>query len=94
MGPPAAQFSELEPMVGRIINLVIGGAGIVLFFLLVSGGFALITSGGDPQKVAGAWKTITYAVAGLVVILLSILILRLIKELTGVDVTQFKILVQ
>jgi hypothetical protein len=90
-GPDPSKFSELEPMVQKIISLVIGGAGVVLFFLLISGGFQLITSGGDPGKVAGAWKTITYAIGGLVVILLSILILRLIHTVTGVDVTQFKI---
>lgn len=84
-------FSDLEPMVENVVRAVLGLAGITLFILIVLGGFQLITSGGDPGKVQAAWKTITFAIGGLVVILLSILILRFIYVFTGVNVLEFKI---
>jgi len=87
-------LSDLEPIIANVIKAVLGFAGITLFVLLCVGGFKLITSSGDPNKAAGAWKTITFAIAGLVVILLSILILRFIYVFTGVDVLQFNIVVQ
>ena len=43
------------------------------------------------KAVEGAKKTLTYAIAGLIIILLSYLILVLIKTITGVDVTTFSI---
>jgi hypothetical protein len=86
-----ATIKDLELVFGNVIKAALGFAGIVLFILLLSGGFKYITSGGDPKATEGAQKTITYAIIGLVLILLSYLILVLIKTITGVDVTQFKI---
>lgn len=89
MEPP--QLSELEGLFKNAVGALIALAGIVLFVLLVSGGIKFITSGGDPKAVDGAKKTITYAIGGLLVILLSYLILVLIENITGAKVTQFKV---
>ncbi|KKR86283.1 MAG: hypothetical protein UU32_C0018G0007 [Candidatus Woesebacteria bacterium GW2011_GWB1_41_10] len=86
-----AKISDLGEIFGNLVSAILGFAGIVLFILLISGGFKFITSGGDPKAVEGAKKTLTYAIGGLIVLLLSYLFLVLIKEITGVDVTEFKI---
>jgi len=86
-----AKISDLGGLFERIVSFALGFAGIVLFLLLIVGGFKYITSGGDPKAVEGAKKTLTYAIGGLVVILLSYLILVLITNITGVDVTKFNI---
>lgn len=86
-----AKISDLGEVYGNLVSAILGFAGITLFILLLIGGFKFITSGGDPKAVEGARKTISYAIMGLVVLLLSFLILVLIKAITGVDVTQFKI---
>jgi len=86
-----AAISDLGVLLERVIAYALGFAGIVLFVLLVVGGFKFITSGGDPKAVEGARKTLTSAIAGLIIILLSYLILLLITNITGVDVTNFNI---
>src|SRR3990167_6674893 len=86
-----ATIADLGCIFQNVVGAAIAFAGIVLFILLLSGGFKYITSGGDPKATEGAQKTITYAVLGLILILVSYLILVLIKTITGVDVTQFKI---
>ncbi len=86
-----ATIANLQCVFQNVVAALLGLAGIVLFVLLLTGGFKYITSGGDPKAVEGAQKTITYAIGGLILILLSYLILVLIKTITGVDVTQFKI---
>ena len=86
-----AKISDLETVIGNVISYALGFAGIVLFILLLIGGFRFITSGGDPKAVEGARKTLTSAIAGLIIILLAYVILVLITNLTGVDVTNFKI---
>lgn len=91
---PPATISGLEIVFGNVVKAALGFAGIVLFVLLLVGGIKYITSGGDPKATEGAQKTITYAIGGLILILLSYLILVLIKTITGVDVTQFKIISQ
>ncbi|MGA2910466.1 MAG: hypothetical protein ABSE04_01515 [Candidatus Microgenomates bacterium] len=86
-------IGNLGCLVQRTISLVLGLAGIVLFVILIVGGFKYITSGGDPKAVETAKKTLTYAVAGLIIILVSYLILVLISNITGVNVTQFNVVV-
>ncbi len=66
-------------------NAVNGGllfAGAVALFLIIWGGIRFITSGGDPKQVAGAQKIITYALIGLIVVLLSFAIVLFISYLT------------
>lgn len=86
-----ATIADFGCLFQRVISYALGFAGIVLFILLLVAGFKYITSGGDPKAVEGARKTLTYAIAGLLVILLSYLVLVLIKEITGVDVTNFNV---
>ena len=88
------QLRYLECVFGRVIGAILGLAGIVLFIMLVVGGFQYMTAGGDPKAVEQAKNTLTYAIGGIILMALSFLILVLIKTFTGVDVTQFKIFQQ
>jgi hypothetical protein len=87
-----ATIADLGGLFDRVVSYALGFAGIVLFILLIVGGFKYITSGGDPKAVEGAKKTLTSAIIGLVLILVSYLILVLISNITGVDITKFNIL--
>lgn len=89
-----ATIADLGTVFGNVVKSILGFAGIALFILLLVGGFKYITSGGDPKALEGAQKTITYAIAGLIVIILSFLILVLISTITGVDVTKFNVVLQ
>ncbi len=86
-----ATIEDLGTVFQSLVGAFLGFAGIALFALLLMGGFKYITSGGDPKAVEGAQKTLTYAIGGLIIILISYLILVLIKTITGVDITGFKV---
>lgn len=86
-----ATLKFLEIIFSNVVSAAIALAGIVLFVMFLIGGFRFITSGGDPKATEAARGTLTHAVLGLVVILLAFLILQLIKTITGVDVTTFKV---
>ena len=60
--------------------------------MLLLGGFQHLTAGGNPEKTQKAWATITYAVVGLVLLVGIWFILRFIRQFTGVDVTEFRII--
>lgn len=55
--------------------------GIAVIFILYSA-FILITSGGDPKKVQAGRELLTAAIAGLVFLIMSIFVLRVI----GIDI--------
>ena len=71
-------------IVGNIIFWLLVFAGIVALILIIISGFKFVTSGGEPKKAEGARKTLTYAVIGLFVILISFGIVAFIAQQTGV----------
>lgn len=86
----AAQLSDLSTYFGNILEAIIPLIGVVSFIMILAGGFKVLTSAGDPKGMAGGKQTITLAVAGIALAIISWLILVIIKNLTGVNVTQFK----
>jgi len=86
-----AILKGFEGIFDNVIGVILSFGGVVLFLMLIAGGFQFITAGGDPAKVEQAKKTLTYAIMGVALLALAFLILKFISTFTGVDVTQFKI---
>lgn len=89
MGPGPAGIDQLQQLILRIINLSVGLAFVALLIMLIYGGIKYLISGGDPKVLPAASHTITWAILGIVFLILAWLILKLIHAFTGVDVTQF-----
>ena len=53
VSPPPAQLVEFEGMFGNIVSTLIGFGGILLFLMLVWGGFKYTMASGDPNAVLG-----------------------------------------
>jgi hypothetical protein len=83
------KIQALECIILQVLHIAVRLAGIAVFVMLIIGGFRYLTSGGDPKAAESARKTITYAIFGLALILVSWFILRFIEEFTGVKVTEF-----
>lgn len=90
IGDPA-KLQDLECIFANVIAAVLFLAGIVLFIMLIIGGFKWLTSGGDPKAVDGARGTITSATLGLVVLILAYIVLLIIGQVVGVDLRKFRI---
>jgi len=87
----AASLRDFEAVFARVVSAILGLAAIVLFIMLLAGGFKFISAGGDPKAVESAKKTLTYAIAGMVLVASAYLILRFINVFTGVDVVNFRV---
>lgn len=68
-----------------IPNVYIAG-GIIILFMILFGGFSLITAGSDSHKVQEGGKIITSAIIGLLVLFGSYWIIQIIQVLTGVPI--------
>lgn len=89
MNETAAELSSLPTFFGNILEAIIPLIGLVAFIMILAGGFKILTSGGDPKGIAGGKQTITLAVAGIALAIISWLVLVVIKNITGVNVTGF-----
>lgn len=86
-----AKLIDLESYFARIVGILLELGGIALLITIIIGGLQYITAGGNPQQAESAKKTLTYAIGGFVVLALSFLILKLIEQFTGVNVTEFRV---
>lgn len=64
--------------VGKVLSIAVGLAGGIAFILMVIGAIRVLTSAGNPQSVNAGRDMIVAALAGLIFIIFSVLILRFI----------------
>jgi hypothetical protein len=75
----------------NILSIALQAIGLVMFIMLIIGGFKFLTAGGDPKAVESAKGTLTMAITGLVLAILAWFILSFIGQFTGVNVTSFNL---
>lgn len=83
--PPGITTYSIDTLVQTGVTLLIVAAIILSLFFLVLGGIRWIMSEGDKQKVASARAQLTYAIIGLLVVLLSFFIVNVIGGIFGVE---------
>ncbi|MDD5074207.1 MAG: pilin [Candidatus Shapirobacteria bacterium] len=86
-----SQIQDLEGIVAKLLGLVMPIVGVLLLATLIAGGFQYITSGGEAEQAQKAKKTLTFAFFGLIVVLGAWLIIRLLEEFTGLNLTTLTI---
>lgn len=65
-------------------------AGIITVIMVMIAAYKYMSSGGDAKQVGEAQQTLTYAIIGLVIVLLSFMFLNLIATITGLQcITSF-----
>lgn len=65
----------------NVIQAALAAAAYVAVFFIIKGGFAYMTSAGSSDGMSGAKKTITEAVIGLLIVLLSAVIVNTIASI-------------
>lgn len=68
----------------NVINWALIFAGVAAIFLIMFSGIKFLRSGGQEKLVEDARNTLTYAIIGLIVILLSFFIINVISDITNV----------
>jgi hypothetical protein len=73
----------IKTYLGNVINGLLAFSGIAAVILICFSGIRLVLSGGDPAKIEKAKKSLTFAIVGFVIILLSYVIVNGISFITG-----------
>lgn len=87
MGPDPAGLTEIEQVFKSIISVVAGLGFMTTLVVLVLAGFKYLTSGGEPKAVQAAHQTVVWALLGILLMAIAWLILLLVKNFTGIEVT-------
>ncbi len=87
--PPAGfEFTggSIGQVIGALLPVIFSIAGLLLFGLLIWGGFEFLTSAGDPKKVESAKSRLTSAFAGFVIIFVAYWLIQILEVIFGIRV--------
>ena len=70
--------SSLYTLMGNVVNLLLIIAGIISVIMIIVGGIRYTTSAGDAGQTKSARDTVIYAVAGLVIAIMSFAIVNFV----------------
>lgn len=70
--------TDPSKFIGEILRVGIGMGGGIAFLLILFGGFQILTSAGNPEQLNGGRELVGSAITGLLFIIFSIFLLRLI----------------
>lgn len=82
---PLVNINSLGDLINVLTNqLLLPIAGVIVFLILIWGGYDLLMSQGDPDQVTAGKNKITAAIVGLVLLVLSYFITNLLGYIFGV----------
>ena len=77
--PSGWGWGELTATVGNVANLLLAlVVGVAIIFIII-GGYKYIFAFGDPEAIQQAKGTITWAILGLILALMAVMIIRYIE---------------
>jgi hypothetical protein len=79
------KYGTFDELVTAIISFIFKIAVVVTPLIVLIGAFYLLTAAGDPKKVGTGKTIISYALIGLVIILLARAIIYMLKSVIGVE---------
>lgn len=82
-GPLDDSVDTLGEIITKGLNFIMPMAGIVLLFVLISGGYDYMMSQGNPDKIKAGQAKITSGIIGFILLIVSFLITRLIARIFG-----------
>ena len=83
------QNISLPEIINRGIAYAIIVAGFLSVVFIFIGGISFILSGGQEEKIKQAVSTIRYAIIGLIVTVLAVIIVNAVGNVIGINTTQY-----
>jgi hypothetical protein len=73
-----------------ILKWAVGVGGGIAFLLILYGGFMVMSSGGNPERLKAGQELLTSAISGLILLIFSVFILKFIGiDILGLDAFGF-----
>jgi hypothetical protein len=70
----------------KLLIYVLPLAGLLMLFMILAGGYSLILSGGDPEKIKAGSKKVLYGVVGFFLVFAGWWVIKLIELIFGIQI--------
>ncbi len=81
----------LQLFLRNFIDIALGTAGVIFFFMLLRGGYEYLTAGGDKEAVQKATKRLTTSFIGIAIIFSLFALVFIVEALFGISLLQINI---
>jgi len=78
---PAAKVAKIGDIMNLALPLALTGAGLIFLVITLKAAFDILTHGDNPDALKKAYGSITTAVLGLIIVIVSFLAVKLIGAL-------------
>ncbi|MDP1722413.1 MAG: hypothetical protein Q8L37_04320 [Candidatus Gottesmanbacteria bacterium] len=83
-GPLGSDITNIGSIITKAIPFIFSFAGLALLLMLIMAGFDLLTSAGDAKKLESGKQRLTYAILGILLIIVAYWIVQLAGKIFGV----------
>ena len=80
------QSTDVGKFVSRLLQYALIIAGLVLFAMIISAGFTLLTSAGDPKKSEAGRNRLTTAVVGFFIVFAAFWIAQILQVIFNIPI--------
>lgn len=81
---PLVGINNLGDLVNTLMSFLLPISGVILFFILVWGGYDILMSQGESERLQSGKNKITAGIIGIVLLVLSYLITNILGYIFGV----------
>jgi len=82
-GLPGQPSDTVPGVVTKYVELFLTFVGIITVAYIIYGGFRYITSAGNEEAAEAGKKTLTNAIIGLIIVIFSVVIVRIVSRTLG-----------
>lgn len=79
-------YSSLGDVINNLLPNIYIAAGLIIFIMIVAGGFIMIANAGNKDKQQDGKKIISGALTGFLIVFASYWIIQIIQILTGIPI--------
>lgn len=83
--PPAGKINNLASILNLLLPLAIAGVLLIFLAVMLYGAFTWITAGDNPENIKKAHNTILYSVLGLVIVIISYVLVKIIAIILNIQ---------
>lgn len=83
---PANTFTSFGALATVAVKFLISIVGILAFIFIIISGIKIVTSSGDSKKLSSATSTLLYAIIGLAVAIMALVIINIVQKFIGSSV--------
>jgi positive regulator of sigma E activity len=77
--------TTIGPVISELLKYVYPLAGLILFAMLIAGGFGLLTAAGNAEAIKKAQGRITSAFIGFVILFLAFWLVQILQAVFGLE---------